>query len=44
MRDDFMKSESMKEHKKDAPKSVNGAVITLSDSKYRDFLMCQKSF
>lgn len=38
-----MKSESMKEHKKEAPKSVNGAVITLSDSKYRDFLMCQKS-
>lgn len=28
-----MKSESMKEHKKKAPKSVNGAVITLSDSK-----------
>lgn len=28
-----MKSESMKEHKKEAPKSVNGAVITLSDSK-----------
>ncbi|MCZ3364835.1 MULTISPECIES: molybdenum cofactor biosynthesis protein B [Methanobacterium] len=38
-----MKSESMKEHKKQAPKSVNGAVITLSDSKYQDFLMCQKS-
>ncbi len=34
-----MKSESMKEHKKGAPKSVNGAVITLSDSKYRDFLL-----
>ncbi|WP_414469469.1 MogA/MoaB family molybdenum cofactor biosynthesis protein [Methanobacterium sp. ACI-7] len=33
-----MKSESMKEHKKNAPKSINGAVITLSDSKYRDFL------
>lgn len=33
-----MKSESMKEHKKQAPKSVNGAVITLSDSKYQDFL------
>ncbi|HEX3013637.1 MAG TPA: molybdenum cofactor biosynthesis protein B [Methanobacterium sp.] len=33
-----MKSESMKEHKKQAPKSVNGAVITLSDSKYGDFL------
>ncbi|MGB9978522.1 MogA/MoaB family molybdenum cofactor biosynthesis protein [Methanobacterium sp.] len=33
-----MKSESMKEHKKQAPKSVNGAVITLSDSKYNDFL------
>lgn len=28
----------MKEHKKSAPKSVNGAVITLSDSKYREFL------
>jgi molybdenum cofactor biosynthesis protein B len=38
MRDDLMKSESMKEHKKEAPKSVNGAVITLSDSKYGDFL------
>jgi molybdenum cofactor biosynthesis protein B len=33
-----MKSESMKEHKKRAPKSVKGAVITLSDSKYTDFL------
>lgn len=33
-----MKSESMKEHKKRAPKSLNGAVITLSDSKYGDFL------
>lgn len=33
-----MKSESMKEHKKRAPISVNGAVITLSDSKYRDQL------
>ncbi|MGZ7116479.1 MAG: MogA/MoaB family molybdenum cofactor biosynthesis protein [Methanobacterium sp.] len=33
-----MKSESMKEHKKSAPTSVNGAVITLSDSKYKDFL------
>jgi molybdenum cofactor biosynthesis protein B len=33
-----MKSESMREHKKKAPKSVNGAVITLSDSKYRDSL------
>ncbi len=33
-----MKSESMKAHKKEAPKSVNCAVITLSDSKYRDFL------
>jgi len=38
-----MKSESMKAHKKEAPKSVNGAVITLSDSKYKDFLLCQKS-
>ena len=38
-----MKSESMKEHKKQAPKSVNGAVITLSDSKYHDFLTYQKS-
>lgn len=37
-----MKSESMKEHKKGAPKSVNGAVITLSDSKYKDFLSCRK--
>lgn len=37
-----MKSESMKAHRKEAPKSVNGAVITLSDSKYRDFLDCQK--
>jgi molybdenum cofactor biosynthesis protein B len=33
-----MKSESMKEHKMKAPKSINGAVITLSDSKYRNFL------
>lgn len=33
-----MKSKSMDEHKKKAPKSVNGAVITLSDSKYQDFL------
>lgn len=37
-----MKSESMKEHKKEAPKSVNGAVITLSDSKYEDFLNFRK--
>jgi len=28
----------MEEHKKEAPKSVKGAVITLSDSKYNDFL------
>lgn len=28
----------MDEHKKRAPESVNVAVITLSDSKYRDFL------
>ncbi|MBI5681056.1 MAG: molybdenum cofactor biosynthesis protein MoaB [Methanobacterium sp.] len=33
-----MKSKSMDEHKKKAPKSVNCAVITLSDSKYNDFL------
>ena len=33
-----MKSESMNEHKNKAPKSVNGAVITLSDSKYKDYL------
>ena len=32
-----MKSESMKEHKNKAPKSVNGVVITLSDSKYKDY-------
>ena len=38
-----MKSESMKEHKKQAPKSVNGAVITLSDSKYNDFLLNKDS-
>ena len=38
-----MKSESMNEHKKNAPKSVNGAVITLSDSKYRDFLQGKDS-
>lgn len=37
-----MKSESMNEHKKRAPESVNGAVITLSDSKYRDFLSFRK--
>ena len=43
IRDDFMKSESMKEHKKQAPKSVNGAVVTLSDSKYKDFLQCEDS-
>jgi len=39
---DFMKSKSMDEHKKRAPESVNGAVITLSDSKYRDFLRFRK--
>ncbi|MDI6724931.1 MAG: MogA/MoaB family molybdenum cofactor biosynthesis protein [Methanobacterium sp.] len=33
-----MKSESMEKHKKEAPKSVKGAVITLSDSKFNDFL------
>ena len=32
-----MKSKSMDEHKKKAPESVNAAVITLSDSKYRDY-------
>ncbi|MBP2044793.1 MogA/MoaB family molybdenum cofactor biosynthesis protein [Methanobacterium aggregans] len=31
-----MKSESMETHKKKAPKSVKAAVLTLSDSKYRD--------
>jgi len=38
-----MKSESMKAHKKEAPKSVKGAVITLSDSKYKDFLQHKNS-
>jgi len=33
-----MRSESMEEHKSSAPESVNFAVITLSDSKYHDFL------
>jgi len=33
-----MKSKSMEEHKRKAPESVNFAVITLSDSKYRDYL------
>ena len=33
-----MKSESMEEHKRNAPESVKFAVITLSDSKYHDFL------
>ncbi len=33
-----MKSKSMERHKKEAPKSVIGAVVTLSDSKYKDFL------
>jgi len=33
-----MKSESMEEHKRSSPESVNFAVITLSDSKYKDFL------
>lgn len=33
-----MKSESMQKHKSEAPKSIKGAIITLSDSKYRDFL------
>ena len=32
----MMKSESMEIHKKKAPKSVKAAVLTLSDSKYRD--------
>ncbi len=35
---DTMKSESMEEHKQNAPKSIKFGVITLSDSKYRDFL------
>ncbi len=34
----YMKSESMETHKRSAPKSVKAGVITLSDSKYRDFL------
>ncbi|MGB9938047.1 MAG: MogA/MoaB family molybdenum cofactor biosynthesis protein [Methanobacterium sp.] len=38
-----MNSKSMKEHKKSAPKSINGAVITLSDSKYKDFLVNENS-
>ena len=38
-----MKSESLEKHKKDAPKSVNCAVITISDSKYRDFLKSKKT-
>ncbi|MDD3984541.1 MAG: MogA/MoaB family molybdenum cofactor biosynthesis protein [Methanobacterium sp.] len=33
-----MKSKSMEEHKKNVPKSIKFAVITLSDSKYKDFL------
>jgi molybdopterin adenylyltransferase len=33
-----MKSKSMEEHKQNTPKSVKFAVITLSDSKYKDFL------
>jgi molybdopterin adenylyltransferase len=33
-----MKSESMEEHKKNVPKSVKFGIITLSDSKYKDFL------
>ena len=33
-----MESKSMKEHKKNVPISVKFGVITLSDSKYRDFL------
>jgi molybdenum cofactor biosynthesis protein B len=32
----MMKSKSMEIHKKKAPKSVKAAVLTLSDSKYRD--------
>ena len=35
---DIMKSESMEEHKQNTPKSIKFGVITLSDSKYRDFL------
>lgn len=33
-----MKSRSMEEHKQSSPESVNFAVITLSDSKYKDYL------
>lgn len=33
---EMMKSKSMEIHKKKAPKSVKAAVLTLSDSKYRD--------
>lgn len=33
-----MKSESMEEHKQNVPKSVKFGVVTLSDSKYKDFL------
>ncbi len=33
-----MKSKSMEDHKKNVPKSIKFGVITLSDSKYRDFL------
>ncbi len=33
-----MKSKSTEEHKQNSPKSVNFGVITLSDSKYKDFL------
>ncbi len=33
-----MKSKSMEEHKKNVPKSVKFGIITLSDSKYKDFL------
>ena len=35
---DPMKSKSMEEHKKNVPKSVKFGIITLSDSKYKDFL------
>ena len=33
-----MKSKSMEEHKKNVPKSIKFGIITLSDSKHKDFL------
>jgi molybdopterin adenylyltransferase len=38
-----MKSESMRKHRDDAPKSVKSAVITLSDSKYKDSLKAKNT-